>query len=138
MAGTLALGAAFADSGSVSTPAITDFSVTLRRTRSRELLGVRASKAIVPVRPSASVATGGSFVMIEPACAAQAAETAINRAKTNEETDRPGGMVKRSDLIGALAGAHLEARRGDCLPRDAHAVDGGHKIAVARADDVDA
>ena len=54
--------------------------------------------------------------MIEPACAAQAAETAIKRVRTNEEIDRPGGMVKRSDLIGALAGvAHREARRGDRL-----------------------
>jgi hypothetical protein len=48
-------------------PAITDFSAAFPLTSSREFLGVRASKAMVPVRPSASVATGGSFVVIEPA-----------------------------------------------------------------------
>jgi hypothetical protein len=69
LAGILALDApaASADAGKVSTPAITDFSVVFPLTSSRELFGVSASKAIVPVRPSASVATGGSFVVIEPA-----------------------------------------------------------------------
>src|SRR5277367_5836513 len=101
MAGTLAWGAAAApaDSGRVSTPAMTDFSVGLPRTRSRELLGVRASKAIVPVRPSASVATGASFVEIEPASATLAAEIASERVRTNDWIERPGVTVMRASQV---------------------------------------
>src|SRR5579864_5465114 len=100
MAGTLACEppGALAASGNVSTPAITDFSVGLRRTSARELLGVRASKAIAPVRPSASVATGGSFAVIAPARATQTARDARRTAKTKAQVDRPKAMLMRAPL----------------------------------------
>ncbi len=47
-------------------------------------------------------------------------------------------LRRRNRLVGALAAvAHLEARRGDRLAPDRHALDIGHEIDVARADDAD-
>src|SRR5580658_6068243 len=60
-------------------------------------------------------------------------------ADLGHHDDGSAELRSRDRLVGALAAmAHLEPRRGDRLAPDGHAVDIGHEVDVARADDADA